>query len=78
MEYKFTQSTRKHRIGRARALHVIENHEPLRTIGVNGSRDHLTWIAPDNRGLVLEIEAIDFGQELLVIHVMPHNFRRGK
>ncbi len=78
MKYEFTQSTRKHRIGRARALHVIENHEPARLAGTNGSNDHLLWIAPDNRGLVLEIEAIDLGERLLVIHVMPHNFRRGK
>jgi hypothetical protein len=36
----------------------------------------LLWIGPDDRGLRLEIVAIQERDYLLVIHVMPHHFRR--
>jgi hypothetical protein len=47
---------------------VIESDE------VNRSR--LLWIGPGDRGLSLEIVAIQEPDYLLVIHVMPHRFRR--
>jgi hypothetical protein len=36
----------------------------------------LFWIGVDDRGLELEIAGIEFEDEILVIHVMPRDFRR--
>jgi hypothetical protein len=33
-------------------------------------------VGVDNRGLELEIAGIEFEDEILIIHVMPMNFRR--
>ncbi len=40
------------------------------------NRSRLLWIGPDDRGLSLEIVAVQEPDYLLVIHVMPHQFRR--
>jgi len=78
MDYNFTQSARRHRIGKARAVFVIETEQPIQVRGVSDELDRLIWIGPDNRGLILEIEALVLPDCILVIHVMPHRFRRGK
>lgn len=39
-------------------------------------QERLVWIGPDDRGVELEIVAIVEPDYLLVIHVMPHQFRR--
>ena len=39
-------------------------------------RERLLWIGPDDRGLELEVVAIVEPDQLLVIHVMPRQFRR--
>jgi hypothetical protein len=73
---RFSQSARRHRIGKARALHVMNTIEPevVRSDDTNGER--LVWIGPDDRNVHLEIIAIVEPDYLLVIHVMPHQFRR--
>jgi hypothetical protein len=73
---RFSQSARRHRIGKAHVLHVMNTVAPevIEADEVNDSR--LLWIGPDDRGLVLEIVAIVDPDYLLVIHVMPHHFRR--
>ena len=76
MRIRFTQSARKHRIGRARALHVIKHHEPIGTTSDNADYERLFWYGKDDRGLGLEVIAINFPDYLLVIHVMPALFRR--
>jgi hypothetical protein len=38
--------------------------------------DRLVWTGPDDRGLELEIVALDLADYLLVIHVMPTQLRR--
>ena len=38
--------------------------------------DQLRWVGVDDRGLELEINAVVLPDRLLVIHVMPTNFRR--
>ena len=78
MDLIFTQSARKHRIGKTRAVFVIETVQPVRVHGDSDDPDRLIWIGPDNRGLILEIEALVLPDCILVIHVMPHRFRRGK
>lgn len=76
MEIRFTQSARKHRIGKGRALFVIENSSPEFVSGESFSRDKIIWIAKDDRGLELEIVAVSEDDHLLVIHVMPTIFRK--
>jgi hypothetical protein len=76
MQVRFTQSARRHRIGRARALYVINTAEPVVVEADEDVRERLLWIGPDDRGLDLEVIAIIEPEYLLVIHVMPHQFRR--
>ncbi len=73
---RFTQAARKHRIGRAHALHVIKTVEPERTPGSGAKHDRLSWVGDDDRGVELEIIAVDVPEYLLVIHVMPTQYRR--
>lgn len=40
------------------------------------SPERLLWVGPDDRGLELEIIASIEPDYLLVIHVMPNQFRR--
>ena len=75
-EVRFAKSARKHRIGKAHALFVLENHEPGTFLASYGEDQKLLWIAQDDRGLELEIVAVKLAENILVIHVMPRNFRR--
>lgn len=75
-EVRFAKSARKHRIGKAHALFVLENHEPVTFLSSYGEDQKLLWIAQDDRGLELEIVAGKLAENILVIHVMPRNFRR--
>ncbi len=76
MEIRFTQSARKHRIGKSRALYVIENSSPEFVSGESFRRDKIIWVSEDDRGLELEIVAVAEDDHLLVIHVMPTIFRK--
>ena len=78
MKIKFTQSARKHRIGKARAMYVIENFPFILIIGEGDGKIQRVWLAKDDRGLELEIVAVVLEDYLLVTHVMPTVFRRGK
>lgn len=73
---KFTQSARKHRIGKVHALHVIENYEPVVSYLVKEQLKQYEWNGFDSRDRELEIVARQLGETLLVIHVMPTIFRR--
>ena len=73
---RFTSDARKHKIGAAHARFVIENSVAVRTPGQNEFEHRLFWVGVDNRGLELEIAGIEFEDEILVIHVMPTNFRK--
>jgi hypothetical protein len=72
----FTSNARKHKIGAAHARFVIENNVAARTPGQNEFEHRLFWAGTDDRGLELEIAGIEFEDEILIIHVMPMNFRR--
>ena len=80
LEIRFTQSARKHRIGRAPARHALANTEPT-AVTTSSSADAWLFVGPDERGRELEIIALevhpaDGGQSyLLVIHVMPTQLR---
>ena len=75
-DIRFTSKSRKHKIGKAHALFVIEHNEAILVPGIEGFEAKLYWSGEDDRGLILEIVAIDLGEEILVIHVMPMSFRR--
>jgi len=75
-EIRFTQSARKHRIGKARVLYVLEQFQPMVVIDHKSGDQNLRWIGIDDRGLELEIIAVVTPEYLLVIHVMPYRFRR--
>ncbi len=77
-EIRFTQSARRHRIGRASARHVLATTDPTPVTTGSGA-DAWLYVGPDERGRELEIvafEVADAGQPyLLVIHVMPTQLR---
>ena len=73
---RFISIARKHKIGAAHARFVIENNKPIRTPGQNEFEHRLFWTGIDDRGLELEIAGVEFEDEILIIHVMPMNFRR--
>ncbi len=80
LEIRFTQSARKHRIGRTSARHVLVTAE---TTAVTTTSDADAWlyVGLDDRGRELEVVALevypaDGGRPyLLVIHVMPTQLR---
>lgn len=72
---RFTQAARRHRIGRAHALHVMNGSEPM--FGTSGRGEELrSWVGLDDRGVELEISAVVLADYLLVLHVMPTSLRR--
>lgn len=77
-EIRFTQSARRHRIGRASARHVLATTYPTPVTTGSGA-DAWLYVGPDERARELEIVALevaDAGQPyLLVIHVMPTQLR---
>ena len=77
MQIKFTQAARKHRIGKAHALFVIENN-PFFVVTDEVGRVQRVWQGQDDRGVELEVIAVVLKEYLLVTHVMPTNFRRRK
>lgn len=73
---RFARSARKHRVGKAHTMHVIENNTP-RDVPAAGEFDaRKVWLGPDDRGIELEIVAVVLPGELLIIHVMPTALRR--
>ncbi len=76
MELAWTQSSRRHRIGRAHARHVINTVEPIAITTADGSKG-LLWVGPDDRGLELEVVAVVLPGLYLVIHVMPTALKGG-
>ena len=75
-DIRFTSDARKHKIGAAHARFVVENNVAERTPGQNEFEHRLFWVGIDDRGLELEIAGVEFDDEILIIHVVPTNFRR--
>jgi hypothetical protein len=67
----FTRSSRKHKIGRAHALHVIATVIPTEVAATDEFDARRVCLGPDHRGVDLEIVALMLPAELLVIHLMP-------
>lgn len=76
-EVWFTTSARKHRIGKTRALPAMADAgEPDVIPGTGDLDDRLLFVGRDERGVQLEVIAIEQPDHLLVIHVMPYAYRR--
>jgi hypothetical protein len=73
---KFTRGSRKHRIGRAHAKHVMATVAPIVIPADEDTDERFVWIGDDDRGLELEIVAINLPTMVLVIHVMPTALRK--
>ena len=77
---RFTQSARRHRIGRASARHVLATTDPT-PVSTSSGANAWPYIGPDERGreleiIALEVQPADAAQPyLLVIHVMPTQLR---
>ncbi len=71
---RWAQSSRKHRIGRAHARHVMTTVSPVAAITSSGDQA-LLWVGADDRGIELEIIAIVLPDIYPVIHVMPTALR---
>jgi hypothetical protein len=68
---RFTRRSRRHRIGKASAYHVIAYSEATVETHPDTGDAILAWSAADERGRQLEIVAVEKPDCFLVIHVMP-------
>lgn len=57
-------------------MHVITTVEPYRVPATEVADARLVWIGLDDRGVELEIVALDLHDVVVVIHVMPTGLRR--
>ena len=73
---RFTQSSRRHRLVRARIVEAMESVHPL-PHGPEDEQRYLWW-GRDARGLAIEVIAVDLPDYLLVIHAMPLSMQRRK
>lgn len=73
---RFTRGSRKHRIGRQSAYHVIAMTAADIATDEQTGDTTLTWIGADERGRELEIVAVEKDDCYLVIHVMPTHYRK--
>lgn len=68
---RFWKSARRHRIGKWHALYVIATAEPEWSWPVDGRDAKWRWVGSDDRGVLLEVVALDLPDEVRVTHVMP-------
>ena len=57
-------------------MHVITTVEPQAVPATEVADARLVWIGPDDRGIELEIVALDLDDAVVIIHVMPTHLRR--
>ena len=74
--YRFTRSSRRHRIGRASVRYVIEHTDPVVGTSLLTGATTYTWIGPDERNRELEVVGIDRPDCVLIVHAMPTHFRK--
>ena len=56
-------------------MHVIPTVDPPAVPATDVADARLVWRGPDDRGLELEIVAVDLDEAVVVIHVMPAGLR---
>ena len=59
-------------------MHVINTVDPIAVPATETADARLVWVGLDDRGIELEIVALDLPDEWLVIHVMPTALRRDR
>ena len=57
-------------------MHVITTVEPPAVPATEVAVARLVWIGRDDRGIELEIVALDLDEAVVIIHVMPTGLRR--
>jgi len=57
-------------------MHVITTVEPERVPPTDVADARLVWVGLDDRGIELEIVALDLETAVVVLHVMPTGLRR--
>lgn len=57
-------------------MFVMNHLEPTQVPATEGFDPRLVWIGPDDRGVELEIVALDLPEEIIVLHVMPTDLKR--
>lgn len=57
-------------------MHVISTTEPIEFPPNRDLLARLVWIGKDDRGIELEIVALNLPEVVVVIHVVPTNLRR--
>lgn len=81
MDLEFTQSARRHRIGRAHAKYVIATYEPVPTFTPRGEPG-LEWVGADETGRELHVIGAWKGHRgalvIVVMHVFPTALNRRK
>ena len=55
---------------------MITTTEPIEIPAARSLDARLVWIGDDDRGIELEIVALDLPEAVIVIHVMPTSLRR--
>lgn len=71
MRIEFTTASRRHRLGRAHVRYVMATQVPEEIVTARGEQGW-KYVGPDDRGLELEVIAVELDSgELLVIHAMP-------
>ena len=75
-EVRWFRSARRHRIGKAHVLHVMATTEPISLAATDVFDARLVWVGQDDRGLELEIVALDLPEAVIVIHAMPTALRK--
>lgn len=75
---RFTRGSRKHRVGKTSALHVIATSSANVSTDEPTGETTLSWMGPDERGRELEIVALEKPDCFLVIHVMPTHYRKAR
>lgn len=57
-------------------MHVIASVDPEHVEATATADARLVWVGDDDRGVELEIVALDLDETVVVIHVMPTELRR--
>lgn len=57
-------------------MFVIDSVAPAHVPATATADARLVWIGEDDRGVELEIVALDFNDAIVVVHVMPTVLRR--
>ncbi len=57
-------------------MHVITTVKPQAVPATDVADARLVWIGPDDRGIEMEIVALDLDDAVVILHVMPTGLRR--